>query len=154
MQRAEFMEFQPTRLTMTHSSDSSSDPTSDMTGGSNPDLTRAAMGATLPIDWKQLRQLSDGNEEFELELLEIFWTETIKLLQNAQRAILIQDADQLGYVAHQIKGGSGNLGMTEMARLAKELEQQAKTQDWPNASSCIERLNRSLNYVQKFLQAP
>jgi histidine phosphotransfer protein HptB len=134
MQVAEFMEFPTNSFTMTHSNDSA----------------RSA----LPIDWKQLQQISDGNEEFELELLEIFLTETGKLLQHAQRAVLNQDVTQLNYVAHQIKGGSGNIGMGEMVRLAKELEIQAKTQDWQNAANCLEQLGRSLNYVQNFLQAP
>ncbi len=134
MPTAEFMEFPPNRFTMTHSSDSA----------------RAA----LPIDWQQLQQLSDGSEEFELELLEIFLHETTKLLQQAQRAVLVQDAQQLGYVAHQIKGGSGNIGMREMVRLAKELERQAQAKDWCSVVNCLEQLGRSLNYVQNFLQTP
>jgi histidine phosphotransfer protein HptB len=134
MPTAEFMEFPPNRFTMTHSSDSAR--------------------ADLPIDWQQLQQISDGSEEFELELLEIFLHETTKLLQQAQRAVLVQDAQQLGYVAHQIKGGSGNIGMREMVRLAKDLERQAQAQDWCSVVNCLEQLGRSLNYVQNFLQTP
>jgi histidine phosphotransfer protein HptB len=125
-------------------------PLSSLTMHHSPNAARAA----LPIDWQQLQQLSEGNEAFELELLQIFLTETERLLQHAQRALLAHDIPQLNYVAHQIKGGSGNIGMGEMVRLAKALEQQAKAQDWENATTSLAQLNRSLTHVQTFLQSP
>jgi histidine phosphotransfer protein HptB len=114
----------------------------------------ATVRAALPIDWRQLSQLSDGNEEFELELLEIFAIETGKLLHSAHQAVIGQDAQTLHHVAHQIKGGSGNIGMVEMVRFARELEQQAHKQDWHSAVNCLDQISRSLSYVQNFLQAP
>lgn len=119
-----------------------------MTHSSNP--ARSA----LPIDWKQLQQLSEGNEEFELELLQIFLTETTKLLQRAQYAILHHDRPQLAHAAHQMKGGSGNIGMTEMARLCRELETMTQAEDWEQAGQQVEAIARSLNYVANYLQTP
>jgi hypothetical protein len=43
---------------------------------------------SLPIDWKQLGQLSDGNEAFERELLGIFLAESQQRLQQAQQALI------------------------------------------------------------------
>jgi histidine phosphotransfer protein HptB len=106
------------------------------------------------IDWQQLRQLSEGNEEFELELLQIFVTETRSLLQQAQQAILRHDAPPLSHIAHQIKGGSGNIGMHEIVRVARELEQSAQTGDWESAANQLTQIRRSLNYVQNLLHAP
>lgn len=108
----------------------------------------------LPIDWRQLRQLSEGNEEFELELLNIFLTETTSLLQQGQQAILHSQSKALHHVAHQIKGSSGNIGMNEIVHFAKALEQAAQNHDWETASNQIEQIHRSLNYVQNFLQTP
>ncbi len=110
--------------------------------------------AEFPIDWQQLRLLSEGNEEFELELLNIFVTETRSLLQQARHVILSQDAPPLAHIAHQIKGGSGNIGMREIVRVARELEQSAQSGDWENATNQVEQISRSLNYVQNFLHAP
>jgi histidine phosphotransfer protein HptB len=110
--------------------------------------------AEFSIDWQQLRQLSEGNEEFELELLQIFLTETRSLLQQAQQAILRCDAPPLAHIAHQIKGGSGNLGMREIVRVARELERSAQGPDWESAANQVEQITRSLNYVQNFLHAP
>jgi histidine phosphotransfer protein HptB len=129
-------------------------PLSSLTMHHSPNAAIKAARAALPIDWQQLQQLSEGNEAFELELLQIFLTENQRLLQHAQRALLAHDIPQLNYVAHQIKGGSGNIGMGEMVRLAKALEQQAKAQDWENATTSLAQLNRSLTHVQTFLQSP
>jgi HPt (histidine-containing phosphotransfer) domain-containing protein len=113
-----------------------------------------ATPAEFPIDWQQLRQLSDGNEEFELELLHIFVTETQSLLQQAHQAILHSEAMPLAHIAHQIKGGSGNIGMREIVRCARELERSAQQSDWETAANQIEEIRRSLNHVQNFLHAP
>jgi histidine phosphotransfer protein HptB len=134
MQSADFMDYPTNRNTVTHPSD--------------PAQTE------FPIDWQQLRLLSEGNEEFELELLNIFVTETRSLLQQARQAILSQNAPPLAHIAHQIKGGSGNIGMREIVRVARELEQSAQAPDWESAANQIEQISRSLNYVQNFLHAP
>jgi histidine phosphotransfer protein HptB len=110
--------------------------------------------AEFPIDWQQLRLLSEGNEEFELELLNMFVTETRSLLQQARHVILSQNPSPLAHIAHQIKGGSGNIGMREIVRVARELEQSAQSEDWESAANQVEQINRSLNYVQDFLHAP
>ncbi len=134
MQSTDFMDYPTAKITVPHP----------------PDPAQAA----FPIDWQQLRQLSEGNEEFELELLQIFLTETRSLLQQAQQAILRRDAPPLAHIAHQIKGGSGNIGMREIVRLARELEQSTQVRDWESATNQVEQITRSLNYVQNFLHVP
>jgi HPt (histidine-containing phosphotransfer) domain-containing protein len=105
----------------------------------------------LPIDWQQLQALSDGNEEFELELLRIFVTETYHLLQTAQQAVLEHQADTLHRVAHQIKGSSGNVGLREVYQIARQLDQQAQHDDLSQAMTLITDLYQSLHYLEQFL---
>jgi histidine phosphotransfer protein HptB len=142
MQSTDFMDYPTDRNTVTHSID--------------PVPAKFPMFKERPeaIDWQQLRQLSEGNEEFELELLHIFLTETRSLLLQAQQAILRRDAPPLAHIAHQIKGGSGNIGMREIVRVARELERSAQVPDWESAANQVEQITRSLNYVQNFLHAP
>jgi histidine phosphotransfer protein HptB len=137
MQTAEFMNHSSNLVTMRQSSEN-----------------WATVRAALPIDWTQLSQLSDGNEEFELELLEIFAIETGKLLHNAHQAVIGQDATKLSHVAHQIKGGSGNIGMVDMVRFARQLEEQAHQRDWLSAVHSLDQISHALNCVQNFLQSP
>ncbi|MFM2430187.1 MAG: hypothetical protein RLZZ511_1400 [Cyanobacteriota bacterium] len=107
-----------------------------------------------PIDWQQLRQLSEGNEEFELELLRIFTRETWLLLPQAHQAIGLRHAQPLAQIAHKIKGSSGNIGLREIVRCSRALEESAAIADWEQAANQIEQIARSLNYVQNLLQAP
>jgi histidine phosphotransfer protein HptB len=108
----------------------------------------------FPIDWAQLHLLSEGNEEFELELLSIFWTETHSRLQVAQTAVLTADFAALHYVAHQMKGASGNVGLHDVWRIASELEKMAHRADLTGAEALLLELSRCLNYVQAFLTGP
>jgi histidine phosphotransfer protein HptB len=143
MQSTDFMDYPTDRITVTHPTDPA--PAEfPMVDDNRPEA----------IDWQQLRQLSEGNEEFELELLHIFLTETRSLLHQAQQAILRRDAPPLAHIAHQIKGGSGNIGMREIVRIARELERSAQERDWESAANQLEQISRSLNYVQNFLHAP
>jgi histidine phosphotransfer protein HptB len=143
MQSTDFMDYPSDRITVTH-------PT-DPPPAAFPMLDDHPPAA---IDWQQLRQLSEGNEEFELELLHIFLTETRSLLHQAQQAIRRRDAPPLAHIAHQIKGGSGNIGMCEIVRVARELERSAQIPDWESAANQVEQITRSLNYVQNLLHAP
>jgi histidine phosphotransfer protein HptB len=110
--------------------------------------------STLPIDWQQLQQLSDGNEEFEMELLQMFLNEARSALLRAQQAISQRDAQGLSAIGHQLKGASGNIGMVELSRLSRELELAAKQAAWDKATQEVEQISRSLNFVQNFLQTP
>lgn len=110
--------------------------------------------AEFPIDWQQLRQLSEGNEEFELELLHIFAVETFSRLQQAETAVLQRDQALLAHMAHQIKGGSGSIGMHLLMQLAQQLEAAAQVQDWEAATGQIEPMKRLLTYVQSLLHVP
>jgi HPt (histidine-containing phosphotransfer) domain-containing protein len=142
MQSTDFLDYPIDQNTVTHPTDPA--PIERPLFGDRPEA----------IDWQQLRQLSEGNEEFERELLHIFVTETRSLLQQAQQAILRNDAPPLSHIAHQIKGGSGNIGMHEIVRVARELEQSAQTEDWESAANQLAQIRRSLNDVQNLLHAP
>jgi HPt (histidine-containing phosphotransfer) domain-containing protein len=107
---------------------------------------------SLPIDWKQLGQLSDGNEEFERELLGIFLTESRDRLQQAQQALFACDYEGLRAAAHQMKGASGNIGMHDFWEMAAKLERRAKQQNLSGVDNILVEMMRSLTYVEIYLQ--
>ncbi len=82
---------------------------------------------TIPIDWKQLHALSDGNEEFEVELLKIFFVETKTQLQLLSLAILESNLPTIEHLAHKLKGSSGNIGFFDLYQHASLLEHQARS---------------------------
>jgi HPt (histidine-containing phosphotransfer) domain-containing protein len=107
---------------------------------------------SLPIDWKQLGQLSDGNEAFERELLGIFLTESRDRLQQAQQALFACDYEGLRSAAHQMKGASGNIGMHDFWEMAAKLERRAKQENLSGVDNILVEMMRSLTYVEIYLQ--
>ena len=108
--------------------------------------------ATLAIDWNQLSQLSEGNREFEVELIKLFFMETKTLLTLLADAIDLQDIRQVEYIGHQIKGSSGTIGFRAMSQIAGQLEQQARHQNLNLASSGLQALTQWILEIQNFLE--
>ena len=103
------------------------------------------------FDWEHLHQLSDNNEEFELELLHVFVENTGQHLKALETAIAERQFRHLEYAAHHIKGASANVGLTAMSAIADQLEQQARQQQLSNATEQLTQLQHLLDEVQLFL---
>lgn len=106
----------------------------------------------LPIDWQRLHHLSEGSQEFEVELLKIFFVETKTRLQLLSIALAESDRDAVEHLAHQIKGSSGNLGFMAMYQTAAQLENQCRAQDISQSPDLLEELIYQLSLVQTFLE--
>ncbi len=111
-----------------------------------------ASKATLAIDWNQLSQLSEGNREFEVELIKLFFVETKTLLTRLADAIALRDMRQVEYIGHQIKGSSSSIGFRAMSQIAGQLEQQARQQNINLASSLLQALTQWILEIQNFLE--
>ena len=92
-----------------------------------PSTAAATTPNIIPIDWKQLHALSDGNEEFEVELLKIFFVEAKTQLQVLSLAILKSDLPTIEHLAHKLKGSSGNIGLFDLYQHASLLEHQVRS---------------------------
>ena len=105
----------------------------------------------LLIDWQHLHQLSEGNAEFELELLQMFIEDTYSHLELTKAGLAASDFQQLMREAHHIKGTSANVGATSMHLAAERLEQLACNQQLESAASLVLELEKFTMCVQAFL---
>ena len=109
--------------------------------------------ANLPdIDWQYLHQLSENNEEFELELLQIFVEDTQVHLQGLKSAIASNNFQQLARETHHIKGASANIGATTIQIKAEKLEQLASLQQLEGATNLLAQLEQIFHRIQAMLQ--
>jgi len=108
--------------------------------------------AMLAIDWDQLSQLSEGNRDFEVELIKLFFMETKTLLTLLADAIALKDIRRVEHIGHQIKGSSGNIGFRAMSQIAGQLEQQARQKNLNLASSLLQALTQWILEIQNFLE--
>ena len=103
--------------------------------------TRGSVTSTPPrlpprgssIDHAQLASLGEiqkpGEADFVTELIDLFLEEAASDLKALHQALLKQDAVDIARVAHRLKGSSANMGATQMAALAKELEGKDPAKD-------------------------
>ncbi|MBN3926415.1 response regulator [Nostoc sp. NMS4] len=105
----------------------------------------------LPIDWERLHELSENNQEFELELLQIFVEDIQPRLEVIKIAIADHDFEQIAHQSHQIKGASANMGVTIMHLAAEKLEQLALRQERRGTSNLIVELEDFVKRIQEFL---
>lgn len=114
-------------------------------------MTVALGEKNSPIDIEYLNEISEGDQEFELELLQIYIEDTEIHLVAATKAIAAHDLYTLEREAHHMKGASGNVGALSVQNLAAQLEQQARDKLLDNANSIIEELENCLQQVKAFV---
>ncbi len=90
-----------------------------------------------------------GEDEPELmrELLDAYTQEGDRLVKTLWEGLRQGDSEKIWHTAHSLKSSSGNLGMTELADMALELEQQGKHQQMDGLEEKIRR------FEQEYLQA-
>jgi len=108
------------------------------------------MSSNPPINLEYLHQISDGDEEFELELLNLFLEDAVTHLEAAKVAIAAGDCHNLEREAHHLKGSSGNVGAEQMHVIAMALEQQALKGSLDGAADKVAILENYLQAIQVF----
>ncbi|NJN30438.1 MAG: Hpt domain-containing protein [Synechococcales cyanobacterium RM1_1_8] len=104
------------------------------------------------IDWRSLQQLSDGDRQFEKELLTMFVQDAGAQLPRLKQAIAARNASQVGKLAHYLKGASGNIGILPFSHCAATLETQARQGNLAASEQLLAHLQGLLNQVQQLLK--
>ncbi len=78
------------------------------------------------------------------DLLRSFQRSVPSLMERAERGVAQQDAAEVSFAAHSIKGSAANVGLKQMARVSARLEKACRdTEPWPE----IEKRYRELAAV-------
>ncbi len=78
------------------------------------------------VDFSFLHEVSDGDKEFEKELIELYLEDVVGHLQSLKKLRDDGSHDPVRQAAHSIKGSSANLGASLMKNRAEELENIAR----------------------------
>jgi HPt (histidine-containing phosphotransfer) domain-containing protein len=128
----------------------------------NPILTRKQ---SLPAEGNPIPTLNNSVEVFQLldrieddrsllaELIEIFRREYPENLQAAQRAIELQNPEDLQRAGHTLRGALGNLSATSASALAAELEAAGRKKDLIGTQAIFDKLVPELSNVIRALEA-
>ncbi len=104
-----------------------------------------------PINLDQLQQSSGGDPTFERMILEAFLEDTATQLQEIEQALQDQDANQLRYLAHRLKGSSGNVGADQIQVNMLMLETKAAQGDLEGGESLLKSTQIQLAAIETFL---
>jgi HPt (histidine-containing phosphotransfer) domain-containing protein len=91
----------------------------------------------LAINWDRLHQISDGDGEFEIELLQMLAEDLQEQMLSLTAAVADRDNAALKHLAHYLKGATANLGLTVMSGLALKLEGTAATEQYEEAAQLV-----------------
>ncbi len=105
----------------------------------------------LEINWEQLHEISENNEEFELELLQMFVENAQLQIEELKNAIATHNFEQIERKAHHLKGSSANIGITAMYQTATKLEELVRQQHMEGAAELVSELEKSLSSIEAFL---
>ncbi len=103
-----------------------------------------------PVDLSRLHDLTRGDAEFELELLQTFMEDAPGYLESIKLAIASGDCLSLARRAHQLKGASAMVAVRTMPELAAQLERQAQGSRLEGAAELTAQLEVILDRVGVF----
>ncbi|WP_204106585.1 MULTISPECIES: PAS domain S-box protein [Spirulina sp. CCY15215] len=103
------------------------------------------------IDLEQFDAITDGDRDFQMELLQSFIDDAEMDLLQAKQALKSEDSLTLGQKAHRIKGAAANLAITELSQITATLEKQAKEQQFLGMETLLDRVEVLLEEVKQFL---
>ena len=104
-----------------------------------------------PVEMPRLLDLTEGNPESMRELVDLFFSQTERQLQQIENAVLANDSAAVGHIAHSCKGASATLGMTRLAAVLLKLEKLGKSGALDGAGDLCAAARREFKDIQTFL---
>ena len=107
--------------------------------------------AESPIDMERLTELAGGDKDMLRELVELFFKQTAKQLEQLETAIGENKAEEVRHLAHSCKGASATMGMAPLAAIFFELEKMGRAGSLDGAAPSLAGALREFKRVQDFL---
>ena len=86
------------------------------------------------------------------EIVDSFLRETPRRLEQMGRALQRGDAEEIAFVAHSLKGSSGQLGALRVAALSAELESRGRNEQLDGASGLLAEIGEETTRVALLLE--
>jgi CheY-like chemotaxis protein len=100
------------------------------------------------VDWVRLKEISEGDSAFQLELVQEFIKEVATFITQAKQALIDQDWNTIANIAHQIKGGSSSVAVQVMPEVARQLRNEALVKNQDSAAQLIAQLEQILERLK------
>jgi signal transduction histidine kinase/DNA-binding response OmpR family regulator len=135
------------KISTEHNTDSTPENKTAGTPIESTGETMEAAATTVTIDLAFLREISDNNDAFFVEFIQMFLANTPKSLCDIQSAIPGQDYEAIRQAAHKAKPSFNYVGLKECSTLAAKIEELAKKKEG------IETITENINKIQAICAA-
>jgi HPt (histidine-containing phosphotransfer) domain-containing protein len=105
----------------------------------------------LQIDWERLSQISDDDEEFQLELLSMLAADIAEQIVIIGSAIEQKSSPELQALGHYLKGATANVGVQSITSIARQIEAAGKDEQFELAATCLVALSAQQNQLLAYL---
>jgi two-component system sensor histidine kinase/response regulator len=119
--------------------------------GASPAESMRAAPTESPVDLAALREVTDGDADFERDLIEVFIASGDVTLAALRQALGAKDLAAVRRHAHALKGASANLRAGPLAARAQELEAAAACGDLGRARAAAAGLERDYRLAAGFI---
>jgi signal transduction histidine kinase/CheY-like chemotaxis protein/HPt (histidine-containing phosphotransfer) domain-containing protein len=109
--------------------------------------------SNAPVDWEQLMNTMDGDQEGAQELVRLFIDSGDATLRNISAALGRGDLAAVGSAAHSFKGSSANIRAQSASAAAAQLEEAARAGATDRVSQLEEQLRREAGRAMEYLRA-
>jgi histidine phosphotransfer protein HptB len=107
----------------------------------------------LAVDISRLNEISDGDSEFENELILMFLEDCPQRFTTLQGAVTLMNWELIRKEAHGLKGASGNMGANQMQFLAAAVEKAPEETTSEEILRSFEALCDEYARVESFFRA-
>lgn len=92
---------------------------------------------------------SNGEENFAVEMLEIFCNHTEKKLLELQKDLQSRDAKAIQQIAHNLAGSSASIGIAVLSSLFENLESAVETNNWNRAENHLASISQKFENIKR-----
>ena len=110
-----------------------------------------AQQSNPPIDLEQLNQISEGDVEFEIEVLQVYVEDILQRIEKLRGAVASNDINLTMREAHHIKGASSNVGALQMQSLAAKIEKLDQSEDLHPVLEILDDMLEKMKDIELFI---
>jgi CheY-like chemotaxis protein/HPt (histidine-containing phosphotransfer) domain-containing protein len=115
-------------------------------------VSRQFQAPSGPVDMQRIEELTDGDPEFELDLIQSFLADIRHRLTELESALRDRNAEEVKRQTHTIKGSSANAGAQGLQEIARRMELIDAEEVPGMASELLEDLKSEFRRVDDYLQ--
>jgi len=108
--------------------------------------------STDTIDISRFEELSDGDRNGLLELIQLYLVKTAEQIAELDKALIAGESAHVARIAHSMVGASAMVGMDTLLPTLRTLEAQGEKKDMAEARHTFDEVGREFNRIHAQLK--